>query len=86
MAQNKGFKGKTCADKRCFACESNPPTISSSIIKNLGSTFCNIDPMKLNDPSMIKKKKASAPGDKKQAIKKKPKVINDKSPKKKSKK
>lgn len=86
LAQKKGFKGKSCADKRCFVCEFDPPTISPSIIKNLGTTFCHIDPEKLEAKTMIKKKKVSAPGEKKPNIKKKSKVDDDRSPKKKPKK
>lgn len=86
-AQNHGFKGKGCTDKRCFACDSDPPIISPSIIKNLGATFCNIDPEKLSDQALIKKKKVSAPGGMKPVLKKKPKDDdNDKAPKKKTKK
>lgn len=33
--QNKGFKGKSCADRKYIACESDPPIISPYIIKNL---------------------------------------------------
>lgn len=85
-AQKKGFIGNACADKRCFACESDPPTISPSIIKNLWATFCHVDPEKLAEPTVVKKKKASAPGEKKPAPKKKPKVDDDRTPKKKPKK
>lgn len=75
VAQNKVYKGKTCADKRCFSCDSDPPTISPSLIKNIGTTFCNMDPEKLKDPPMIKKKKVAAPRGKKQAIRKKTRLI-----------
>jgi hypothetical protein len=53
----------------------DPPTLSPSIIKNLGATFCNINPDKLavEKLSKTKSKKADstneqlAPGGKKQA-------------------
>ncbi|KAF8645965.1 hypothetical protein HU200_066058 [Digitaria exilis] len=44
---NRGFKASSCTDKKCFGCEMNPPTLSTSIIKNLGKDFCKIDPTKL---------------------------------------
>lgn len=39
--QNKGLKGKEYAHIKCFACDSDPPTISPCIIKNRGISFCN---------------------------------------------
>lgn len=62
-----------------------PPIISPSIIKNLGVTFCNVEPEKLAEPALLRKKKASAPGGKKPIIKKKQKNggDDDKAPKKK---
>jgi hypothetical protein len=47
----------------------DPPSLSPSIIKNLGATFCNIDPDKLavEKLSKARTKKVVAPGGKKQA-------------------
>jgi hypothetical protein len=47
----------------------DPPTLSPSVIKNLGATFCNINPDKLavEKLSKARNKKAAAPGGKKQA-------------------
>jgi hypothetical protein len=47
----------------------DPPTLSSSVIKNLGATFCNIDPDKLAVEKLSKAriKKVATPGGKKQA-------------------
>lgn len=84
--QNKGFKGKGCLDKRCFACDSEPLIISPFIIKNLSVTFCDIDAAKVDEPVLAKNKKVSAPGDKRPGPKKNSKADDDKAPKKKSKK
>jgi hypothetical protein len=46
-----------------------PPTLSHSIIKNLGATFCKIDPQKLSLEELSKLSKPSAPGGKKKARK-----------------
>jgi len=62
---NKGYKDPSCLEKDCVACSVKPPTISANVIKNLGATFCKIDPNKLSDEALLKKKKASAPGGKK---------------------
>ncbi|RLM69445.1 hypothetical protein C2845_PM17G07400 [Panicum miliaceum] len=43
----KGFKPNSCVDKNCVACDSEPPALSPSVIKNLGETFCKIDADKL---------------------------------------
>ena len=71
---NKGYKDPSCSEKDCVACSVKPPTISANVIKNLGATFCKIDPNKLSDEALLKKKKASAPGGKKL---KKPQDKND---------
>lgn len=65
QANNKGFKGKSCADNNCIACSSDPPVFSPSIIKNLGISFCNVDPEHLSESALLKKEKPSAPGEKK---------------------
>ncbi|CAN6288491.1 unnamed protein product [Urochloa humidicola] len=84
----KGFRKTQCADSRCIACEADPPTLSTSLIKNLGATFCKISEEKITDEVLLKKKKASAPGGKKPTLKKKPKDgdNDDKTTKKKAKK
>ncbi|KAF8654909.1 hypothetical protein HU200_061338 [Digitaria exilis] len=86
IADKKGCKGLSCADRKYIACGSNPPIISAFIIKTLWATFCNVDPEKLTDPALLKKKKASIPGGKKPILKKKTKEDDDRIPKKKSKK
>lgn len=82
--QNKGFKHKSCQDRHCLICEAPPPNISPSIIRNLGATFCDIDPNQLTDAALAKKKKVSTPGKGKKTVKKnlKPKVDDDVSKKK----
>ncbi|CAN6362888.1 unnamed protein product [Urochloa humidicola] len=72
-AQNIGYKNPTCQDRKCLACEATPPTISPSIIKNLGADFCKMDAAKLTETTMLKKKKPSAPVGKNLILKKKPK-------------
>ena len=62
---NKGYKDPTCSEKDCIACSVKPPSISTSVIMNLGATFCKIDPVKMSDEALQKKKKPSAPGGKK---------------------
>jgi hypothetical protein len=42
-ALHKGYKNSPCINKNCLGC-SLDPTLSPSVIKNLGATFCNIDP------------------------------------------
>ena len=65
-----------------------PHTLSPSVIRNLGATFCNLDEESLTAPVLNKKKLPATPGGKKQ-IKKKPSNKNnedDKNQKKKPKK
>ncbi|CAN6251807.1 unnamed protein product [Urochloa humidicola] len=72
-AQLNGFKG-SCLDRKCIACSAEPPTLSPSLIRNLGSDFCKIESSKLTDAELLKKKKAAAPGARKPATRIKPKV------------
>jgi hypothetical protein len=79
-ALHKGYKNSPCFNKNCLGCSLDPPTLSPSIIKNLGATFCNINPDKLavEKLSKAKNKKVVAPGGKKQSkSKSNPDCIND---------
>jgi hypothetical protein len=68
-ALHKGYKNSPCSNKNYLGCSLDPPSLSPSVIKNLGATFCNIDPDKLAVEKLSKAriKKAAAPGGKKQA-------------------
>lgn len=59
-ALNKGFKHSRCHG-HCVACEAIPPTISPSIIRNLGATFCDVDPEQLIDAALAKKEEGLHP-------------------------
>jgi hypothetical protein len=52
---NKGFKSSSCKDKNCVGCSANPPTVSKHVIRELGKTFCNIDPNELTDEKLTSK-------------------------------
>lgn len=53
---NNGFKVSTCADKNCLACDSAPPILSPSIIRNLGKTFRKLDADKISEEALRKKR------------------------------
>jgi hypothetical protein len=55
--QLKGYKRSACASKNCLGCDVIPPTISPSIIKNLGASFCKVDADKLTVEALGKKAK-----------------------------
>ncbi|CAN6356778.1 unnamed protein product [Urochloa humidicola] len=74
-AQNKGFKG-SCQDRKCIACAAEPPTLSPSLIRNLGVDFCKLDEAKLSDAELMKKRKIATPGGRKPAPKAKTKVFD----------
>jgi hypothetical protein len=67
--QLKWYKSSACASKNCLGCDVVPPTISPSIIKNLGASFCKVDADKLTVEALGKKSKVAAPGGKKQSKK-----------------
>jgi hypothetical protein len=50
--QHKGFKSPICKDKNCIGCNPNPPVLSPSVVRDLGTTFCNLDPVKLIDATL----------------------------------
>lgn len=67
---HQGFKVSSCKDKSCLGCSATPPTVSPSIIKDLGATFCNIKSEELTDEK-LHEKPANAKPVGKQASKKK---------------
>lgn len=62
---NKGFKSSSYKDKICLGCSSTPPTISPKVIRNLGASFCGIDPNELTTSKLNAK-----PTKKKKSVKK----------------
>jgi len=50
----------------------SPPNLSPSVIRNLGSTFCNLGEQELTDENLNKKHMVSTPGGKKTLRKKLP--------------
>jgi len=52
---SKGFKNQICKTKNCLGCSSDPPTLSSSVVRDLGATFCNLDPSSLTDEKLKSK-------------------------------
>jgi hypothetical protein len=64
--QLKGYKSLACASKNCLGCDVIPPTISPSIIKNLGASFCKVDADKLIVEALGKKKQSGCPWREKQ--------------------
>lgn len=57
---HKGFKVLSCKEKACLGCNSTPLEVSTSIIRDPGATFCNINPEELNDDNLNKKPSLSA--------------------------
>lgn len=74
---DKGFKASACSIKGCIGCQMKPPTLPPSIIRNLGSAFCKVDPALMTEEALgqkgIKKKKSAPSPSGKKPQKKKPK-------------
>lgn len=49
---NKGFKPSVCKDKNCLGYVTKPPLISPSVVHDLGTSFCKMDPNKLTDEKL----------------------------------
>lgn len=61
-SRTEGFKTSFYRDKNFIAC-STQPTISSKVIRALGESFCNIDPVDLTLEKLnLKHKSSSAVG------------------------
>jgi len=61
LALNKGFKPSTCKDRNCLGCATKPPLISSSVVRELCTTFCNVDPLELSDEKLHAKPASKKP-------------------------
>lgn len=55
--QNNGYKRNNYPHKDCCACSGAPPTLSSSVIKNLRTKFCSMKPEALSKEALQKKEK-----------------------------
>jgi hypothetical protein len=51
-SKTQGFKSPSCRDKNCLGCSTNPPSLSSSVVRELGSTFCQLEPAALTDDQL----------------------------------
>lgn len=63
-ASCKGFKSNTCKAKNCLGCSVKPPTLSTSALRKIGSSICQIDQELLDDQTLLKKKKMDPVGKK----------------------
>ena len=50
--RTQGFKSSICKDKNCVGCSANPPPLSPSVVRDLGSTFYQLDPAALTDEEL----------------------------------
>lgn len=51
------FKMNICKAKNCLGCSSDPPTLSPTSLKKIGSSLCQLQPSQLDDQILLKKKK-----------------------------
>lgn len=61
-ASCNGYKGNVCKARNCVGCSSEPPTLSSSSLKKIGTSFCQIQPDLVDDHILFKKKKTNPIG------------------------
>jgi hypothetical protein len=52
---HQGFKPQSCMSKKSFCCSSEARTLSSRVIRNLGTDFCKISAKLLSDDDLKKK-------------------------------
>ncbi|TVU49530.1 hypothetical protein EJB05_00843, partial [Eragrostis curvula] len=53
--QNKCYKRSICPHKDCFSCSGAPPTLTESVIRNLGTGFGGMKPEALSTAALLKK-------------------------------
>jgi len=51
------LKMNICKAKNCLGCSSDPPTLSPTSLKKIGSSLCQLQPSQLDDQILLKKKK-----------------------------
>jgi hypothetical protein len=56
-----GFKTSQCKGISCFCCNTDPPTLSTKITRNLGKDMCKILAKDLVDEELKKKPQAKKP-------------------------
>lgn len=57
---NGGFKSP-CRDRQCLGFSFDPPLLSSSVVRELGSTFCKLDAASLSDEKLNAKPTEKGP-------------------------
>jgi hypothetical protein len=58
-----GFKTQGCSNWKCTTC--NPPTLSSKVIRNLGTQFCSLEQEELAEEELLKRQGPKNPVSKK---------------------
>ncbi|TVT99539.1 hypothetical protein EJB05_55088, partial [Eragrostis curvula] len=56
--RNEGFKANSCSRWDCVACTNEPPVLTPSLIKDLGTSFAQVAPEGLNEQTLQKKRKS----------------------------
>jgi hypothetical protein len=64
--RNKGFKQSAYGKSNCLGCSNKPPTITNSVIRDLGKELCQIDP---DDDNLMKEREVGTVGAKKKDVK-----------------
>nr|TKW01385.1 hypothetical protein SEVIR_8G176600v2 [Setaria viridis] len=59
--RNAGFKHSNCTSKKCLACATVPPTLSSKAMMTVGTDHCKISKEKLTEEALKTKKQKQAP-------------------------
>lgn len=52
---SKGFKTPVCKERCCLGCDSNPPLLSASVVREPGTSFCNINAEHLTEEKLTSK-------------------------------
>lgn len=56
-----GFKKDTSSDRKCLACTPNPPTLSTQVIRKLGTKLYQLEEEELTDEVLLAKREQASP-------------------------
>lgn len=63
-ANANGFKSTPCKSKKCLGCSANPPTLTTSMIRKIGTSLCHLQENRLDEQALLGKKRMEPVGKK----------------------
>lgn len=61
-ANSGGFKVNVCKVKNCLGCSNAPPTLSPSVLKEIGTSLCDLQAEQIGEDALLGKNKVEPVG------------------------